>query len=323
MLALAQGSLVTIWDPITSVLRGSLSSPDVPSIHKVAFAGIGGRYVVGTGARKGVAVWDLLGGEVVWSSSTLATEFLNIGESLTTFTTAVVSSLTDAPSTTFTVHSLTSAGPLRIRQIPKRIRSLASFPRSTASEDETSVLVVIDNWDVLVVGDTVHSAFDSLSSLESTQAVDLSSGAASAGPSLFDEIFGAQAGPSSTPSFAAVDAKAEAARKAATAPKKWTSLEEIFDGSAQVLPAMSMVFEEVLEHVLSRRTGEEDDEEVEDDEEGGMDVDEPVGEDSSTRREWQPREVVEQDVVELVDFFKDMLGCECPFLLYCSIERVD
>lgn len=306
VLALAQGALVTIWDPVTSVLRGSLSSPDVPSIHKVAFAGTGGRYVVGAGARKGVAVWDLLGGEVVWSSPSVAADFLEVGGAdSATFTTASVSPLADAPSTSFTVHALTSATPVRVRQIPRRIRSTAPYPPTSGPADSTAVLAVADNWDVLLVGDDASSAFDALS-FNTPQHVDLAATSSSAGPSLFDEIFGAQAGPS-TPSFASSSAPSDPAARPAAAPKKWTSLEEIFDASAQVLPAMSMVFDEVLEHVLSRRDAAEDDADFEerDADANGMDVDEPLAADAfPAAREWQARDVPSDEVASLVDFFK-------------------
>ena len=314
VLALAQGALVTIWDPATSVLRGSLSSPDVPSIHKVTFAGLGGRYVVGAGARKGVAVWDLVAGEVVWSSSSIAVEHLTVGSDLATFTTAACSPSAESPLTTFAVYSLTSVKPLRVRSIPRRIRSVAPFPPSTGPAD-VAILAVADNWDVLVVGDEASAAFDALA-FDSTQAVDLNAAASSAGPSLFDEIFGAQAGPSTPAASTAATAANGSAGRRTAAPKKWTSLEEIFDASAQVLPAMSMVFDEVLDHVLSKRSGDDGDlagdEDADEAAADGMDIDEPLPDSDTPTREWQARELPASEVADLTDFFRALSTGSAP-----------
>lgn len=64
ILALAQGSVVTLWDPISSTLRGTLACSEFgkTEIKKVVFSGKDGRWIIGAGAKKGLVTWDLVNG---------------------------------------------------------------------------------------------------------------------------------------------------------------------------------------------------------------------------------------------------------------------
>lgn len=59
IVALAHGSVISLWDVATCVLLRTLSAGHVTDLRLVTFVGKEGRYVVGAG-KAGVAVWDLL-----------------------------------------------------------------------------------------------------------------------------------------------------------------------------------------------------------------------------------------------------------------------
>lgn len=190
---------------------------------------------------------------------------------------------------------------------PSAADSAASGPVAStstapvAAEDSSfSLLVVSSTWDVLVVGDSV--AARSLAS-DSAQAVDLtSSNATPVGRSLFEEIFG----PSTTPDDRKAKEKERAVR---IANDQWKSLDDLFDAPAQVLPGMGLVFGEVLDGLLPKRTEQGEQEEIRED---GMEIDEddiivPAKED-----ELKAKVVGEAEMDTLVGLFKDILSSPAP-----------
>jgi WD40 repeat protein len=64
VLALAQGSVVTLWDPASSTLRGTLACSEFGKgeVRKVEFVGKDGRWIIGAGQKKGLVAWDLVNG---------------------------------------------------------------------------------------------------------------------------------------------------------------------------------------------------------------------------------------------------------------------
>ena len=312
--------MVTLWDPLTSELRGTLSCSEFSktakgSLSRVEFVGQDGRYLVGTGAKKGVVVWDLVKGSVHWAAPEQAVDHIAIHPTSSVFT--VSEAPLTATTTTFTVFSAHSATPIRSRTLPFRARSVAAYPSATdstaagpvaststapvAAEDSNfSLLVVSSTWDVLVVGDEVVA--HSLAS-DSAQAVNLaSSNATSVGRSMFEEIFG----PSTTPD----DRKAkENERAVRIASDQWKSLDDLFDAPAQVLPGMGLIFGEVLDGLLPKRTEQGEQEPITED---GMEIDEdeiivPAKED-----DLKARVVGEAEMDTLVGLFKDILSSPAP-----------
>lgn len=59
IVALAHGSVISLWDTATCALLRTLVAGQVADLRHVIFVGKEGRYIVGAG-RSGLAVWDLL-----------------------------------------------------------------------------------------------------------------------------------------------------------------------------------------------------------------------------------------------------------------------
>ncbi len=74
IIALAHGAVVTLWDAESNLLLKVLNDSAVDNVHKVAFVGPDGRYLVAGGMSTGIAVWDLLSCE--GAPFTFGSEFL-------------------------------------------------------------------------------------------------------------------------------------------------------------------------------------------------------------------------------------------------------
>jgi hypothetical protein len=211
-------------------------------------------------------------------------------------------------STTFSVFSVQSPIPVRQRVVPQTIRSIASYPIAPSTEPSTSfapsvedapiaLLVVTPSWDVLLIGD--KETLPSLtSSSDATQSLaTASSDAPSSARTLFDEIFGTSSAPPTA-----------AAARPISAPKTYKSLGELFEGSAMVLPDMSMIYEEVLEGVLDLRKDSEDDEQDER-ADGEMELDEvEMGGNAERDSMGSVRKVGDAEVVRLEGLFRELFG---------------
>lgn len=59
ILALAHGSVVTLWDVEKNVLLKALDGA-LSDVRQVGFVGNDGRYLAASAGSRGIAVWDLL-----------------------------------------------------------------------------------------------------------------------------------------------------------------------------------------------------------------------------------------------------------------------
>lgn len=60
LLALAQGTVVTLWETSSNVLLKVFDTADIEGVRKVQFLGSEGRWLAFAGQARGVGVWDLL-----------------------------------------------------------------------------------------------------------------------------------------------------------------------------------------------------------------------------------------------------------------------
>lgn len=60
LLALAQGTVVTLWETSSNVLLRVFDTADIEGVRKVQFLGSEGRWLAFAGQSRGVGVWDLL-----------------------------------------------------------------------------------------------------------------------------------------------------------------------------------------------------------------------------------------------------------------------
>ena len=54
---------MTLWDVESNVLLKVLDSAAIDNVRRIGFVGSSGRYLAGTGASQGVALWGLQRGE--------------------------------------------------------------------------------------------------------------------------------------------------------------------------------------------------------------------------------------------------------------------
>ena len=60
LLALAHGTVVTLWETSSNILMKVFDTADIEGVRKVQFLGSEGRWLAFAGQTRGVGVWDLL-----------------------------------------------------------------------------------------------------------------------------------------------------------------------------------------------------------------------------------------------------------------------
>lgn len=186
------------------------------------------------------------------------------------------------------VHQVTRPEPLRTRMLPFSVDRIGCLQARRSTTDFTLVVLGKDGTTYLV-GDHV-----SLPKQEGSVERSLAQ-KEHARLSLFEDVFG------------------RSAFKDLEVEEKWTeeSVDESFgasinwkllDGPAHLIPPMETMFASLMEGVLLRRSGPEE-EEVEEEEEL-MEIDEPVEEEQDGRR-MHERNVDEKEMKMLVELFKE------------------
>ncbi|CED84296.1 WD40 repeat protein [Phaffia rhodozyma] len=330
LLALAQGSVVTLWDPVSSTLKGTLGCSEFPkgvSINHVAFVGIGGRYVVGGASKGGLVVWDLIRGEIAWSVQDKRVSQIVPSTSSSSpdkFTVLENGHGQSYRSAAYHVFSALSPTVLTSKGLHEHVRSLVSYPspapeNSEEEEAEETFAVLSDRFKVLLAGS--GAAILKSTATRGPRAL-LTSGSTTAsqppvGATLFDEIFGPA--PSTSSSAPTVPLVREGGRKT------YDDLNDLFEAPAQVLPPMGLLFDEVFDGCVIRRTvsdgkqaGADANEfkhgQEEQENDGAMDLDEVVedlGEADRSELD-QVRAIGDQDIESLASLFRDILSSPAP-----------
>lgn len=327
VLAVAQGSFLTLWEPVSNSLVAALACPEVkPAVttgtqqqqqQHLEFVGRSGRFVaVSSGAT--VVVWDLVRSAVHWhktyesgSGGSEAVRSLvpleggllaviraaSTGAGSSRKRESVVDVFDIAESTGKAVK--TYALPLAVRDVAF---TAAAARRSTTASGSTvpNFFAVTSNFDVLQIGATGDEDASGPSGSRATGAAQSLRGISVKRRTLFDDLFGPMPGMLTDEPTAPAAAEQ---RRARIAPTNSRDIFALFDAPAHLLPPVGMLFDAFVPAVLPpRRDAAAEEEEGEkgpravgyDDEE--MDVD-----DSANTAPAQPRQVVRSKEDEAED----------------------
>lgn len=279
IIALAHGTVVTLWDTVNNVLLRALDS--AIDARKLVFAGSEGRYVVVGGAPRGVAVWDLLSCNIV---NTMPSESVDVLLPLESgFATS-----TSTPTST-TLHFYSSSGTLS---------------RTTTVKTPFTVLAALPSPSIHLVGVAPSGEIFRFGELQAATAVTARAVSSATQParqatSIWQEMFGKDAfldelsvEPQGQEAVSAVSALQ---RRAAGHP------EQVFDGPSHTLPPVSMLFDAFMDELLVSRS-----EENEQQEDAIMIDAEPETEEAPYMAVSAVRAVNEKEIAELVSFFTEM-----------------
>ena len=283
LLAVGQGSFVTLWAPDATVLQTTLSCPEMRAqISHVSFAGRSGRYLLLASAHTIVA-WDLVLARVAWRRETrgrvLALEASAKGEE-----TLLVC----------TERGLTS------------LEHIAAHDGSTTARDEMRALRLRAALPAARVGLTVDYDVVRIGSLPPASKAASLRGIEPVRRTLFDDLFGPSLiYSSSTTVPAPVD----------TAPQQATGTSALFNAPPHLLPPLTALLDDFIKRSLPPRA--QDTPTVP---ETAADA-APVQEDPSSTSEKptstsqsylshtdETNHVLDTDVAFLGDLFRSMLG---------------
>ncbi|WVQ78204.1 hypothetical protein IAT38_000287 [Cryptococcus sp. DSM 104549] len=307
ILALAHGSVITLWDVESNILLKVLDGGAGVDLKKVAFVGGEGRWLVGSGEKEGIVVWDLLSCEVAWAISAHPVESL-IASSSSFF----VTSSSDAHYTTLNTFSPASATPTRTISLPTPTSHLTLLPTAAPSHTSLHFIGVSPKGEISRFGDVSTGARTLASNTISTAKV-------SQGLSIWQEMFGKGAF-LEEPDVDAEQATATASALQQRVVSKGGRPADVFDGPSHTMPPTGMLFEAFIDELLSGHTAQVSrgaDSLVESAEagapqgdilyeNGGMDVDADVP--VAGQSKGKGRAVDDQEVAELEVFFRDVLS---------------
>lgn len=294
----------------------------ISDIMTIGFIGKEGRWLVGTGKGRGVAVWDLLSCEVAWSSPSLAADNL-----ITSSTASYFISASNAPSsTTLRVFAPDSPAPLRTISIDTKVTQIVSLPQSSASESSSSLhfIGIAPSGEIYRFGDIAAALVpESANSVRQAQAKE--------GLSIWQEMFGKGAFLEEPETEEPITATASALQQRVS--DKSGRPADIFEGPSHTMPPTGLLFDAFMDELLHGNTAAKDEgkvKEVTRDEAVvyEMEVDDSGAEETSAG-EIKGRAVEDGEIRELEAFFKDLLSSsmsDCffvPFhsLISCSVPR--
>ncbi|CAL1695057.1 unnamed protein product [Somion occarium] len=263
ILAVSLGPHVALYDPESTVLIRTLTSPECTVVTSASFVGRGSRYLAVSGHRD-LVLWDLVSQTVKWHyRSTMAITGLvthPVQDTFIIFEQQSESSST-LVSTRVVMFTPRSAIPSQIRSLPFRLLSVVPCPASWTAPGSASSLAFVaitDAWSVVLLGDDVK-----LPEEQGSVGRGLKGTSPAAKRTLFQDIFGASAFSDVTPPSAPI----------IQTPATWKGkeVEKIFDAPAYLMPPLDTLFDPLMEDFLTLRPADES-AGVEDEEQHAEDV---------------------------------------------------
>ncbi|WVR05059.1 hypothetical protein IAU60_002071 [Kwoniella sp. DSM 27419] len=300
IVALAHGNVVTLWDVESNIMLKVLDTASGMDIRQISFVGTDGRYLVGTGEKKGVVSWDLLSCEVAWSLSDYAIADLVTSPAAAFFLTCQPAGKTSKVS----VFSPSSADPVRVMSITKPVQHLALLPDPSGVESASSLhlIGVASSGEIYRFGDKAASAAPL-----GAQSVSASA-SGTKGLSIWQEMFGKDA-------FIDDFAKVEEATTATSSALQQRVVgkgrpSDVFDGPSHTMPPTSLLFDAFMDELLSGHTASAVVQDVVEDVENDAVLygHEPVALDAPQRAKGKERQVEDEEVKELEVFFRQVLS---------------
>lgn len=303
ILALSHGSVVTLWDVNSNILLKVLDSGLTTDVMSIGFVGKEGRWLIGGGEGKGVAVWDLLSCEVAWSSPSLVVDSLITSSTSAYFVTASnVSS-----GTTLRVFTPDSSAPLRTISIDTKVTQMVSLSQSSTSDSSSSLhlIGITSTGEIYRFGDIAAAvALESAKSVRQAQAKE--------GLSIWQEMFGKGAFLEEPEAEENITATASALQQRVS--DKSGRPADIFEGPSHTMPPISMLFDAFMDELLHGNTAMKEGENVKEVTKDEavvyeMEVDESGDKaEDSTAGEIKGRVVEDEEIRELEAFFKGLLS---------------
>lgn len=320
ILALSHGSVVTVWDVNSNILLKVLDSGLATDVMSIGFVGKEGRWLIGGGEGKGVAVWDLLSCEVAWSSPSLVVDSL-----ITSSTSAYFLSASNVFSgTTLRVFTPDSSAPLRTISIDTKVTHIVSLSQSSASDSSSSLhlIGITSTGEIYRFGDIAAAvAPESAKSVRQAQAKE--------GLSIWQEMFGKGAFLEEPEAEEPITATTSALQQRVS--DKSGRPADIFEGPSHTMPPTSMLFDAFMDELLHGNTAMKEGENVKEVTKDEavvyeMEVDESGDKaEDSAAGEIKGRVVEDEEIRELEAFFKGLLSSgtsACFFFHFICLHLV-
>ncbi|WVF72330.1 hypothetical protein IAT40_007143 [Kwoniella sp. CBS 6097] len=318
IVAITHGTVITFWDVESNILLKVLDTTSGSEISKVKFIGSEGRYLVGSGAEKGVIVWDLLSCEVAWAITSQSVQDLITSPSASFFITSEVSS----KSSRVTIFSPSSSKPLRVMSTSRPVSRLTLLPNPSGAETSSSlhlIGVAATTGEIFRFGDAAASAAPLGAKSVSTSTGGTAPGG---GLSIWQEMFGKDAFLDDLASSATSDEKntatASALQQRVVSGKGRPS--DVFSGPSHTMPPTTLLFDAFMDELLSGHTAstgaDDEGDAVEGSQEEGVLYEEESKVDvlpvAAGIGRSQGRAVDDEEVKSLEAFFKDVLSVSKP-----------
>ncbi|KAI0079626.1 WD40 repeat-like protein [Panus rudis PR-1116 ss-1] len=244
LLAVSLGCYVAVYDPETTILVQTFTSPDCSRVLSAHFIGRSSRFLATVGVRD-VVLWDIISQTVRWHYRSALTI---TGLALQPEDTFVI--LERSLNTTATrAHIFSPASPLpsQSRSLPFYLRSIIPCPPSwtssnSAAKSSLAFIAITESWSVVLLGDHVELPQD-----EGSEAKGLKGSSPAPRRTLFQDIFGASAlnDLSRQPSAPSVPSQAT---------WKGKEVEKVFDAPAYLMPPLDTLFEPLMSDFLTTRS---------------------------------------------------------------------
>jgi len=241
LLAIAQGTFVTVWEPESNTMQTALSCPELRAARQVIFAGSGGRFLVVAGSQA-IVVWDLVLGVIAWQRAFDAPidRLFRAAHDPTSFIVVSQASAERGPHYGARRSVVQTFDPLQpqpksTHSVPFGIRAVAEMGALTPAKSAVPAFYALsDALDVVCVG-AVPSPPAASASAQALR------GVAVARRTLFDDLFGET-------ELADGAAPLDSAREAARSNSK--DVFGLFDAPAHLLPPLSALFTPFLNALL-------------------------------------------------------------------------
>ncbi|WWD15791.1 hypothetical protein CI109_100215 [Kwoniella shandongensis] len=244
IVALAHGSVVTLWDVESNILLKVLDSGSSADVQKVGFVGSEGRFLAGAGADKGVIVWDLLSCDIAWATPSTHVQSLLVSPSAPFFITTAV----EDGHTKLSVFDTVSSKPLRIMHTSHSTKQIKLLPNSSGVESvfQLHLVGIAPSGEIYRFGDVAASAAP-------LGAKSVTNGsAAGKGLSIWQEMFGKDAFLEEIEPAETSTATASALQQRIVASSGRPA--DVFEGPSHTMPPVGMLFDAFMDELLSGRT---------------------------------------------------------------------
>ncbi|KAF8922017.1 WD40-repeat-containing domain protein [Mucidula mucida] len=217
---------VVLYDPLTTVPRRILTTPECPNVSSAQFVGSSGRYLAIISGRD-ISIWDLVLQSVLWHRrNDFRIQFVISRSNDDSFTVLCH----QGPNTHASVYSCSSAQPTMTRKLPFRLRSAIAY--------SSQFIGISQDWSVVHFGDDVQKAPD-----EGAAAIGIQPSTSSTKHTLFQDIFGKSA----------FSGEQEGVPQPAQDLSRTDQIPSLFDGPSFMMPPLESLFDDAMSDFIKPR----------------------------------------------------------------------